>query len=212
MADKLLVLISWLIGAAVLAVIVGVVAVGALAATGDFGKPNECISDTPGEPARGVSNEAPWRLQWDAKWKDFDGKLDGGQQASVTFTESEVTSRANAFLNSKDAPVDEVIICFHNGDAEARGKVKLPAVGDIPVVGKAFETNVKLRGTVDMSGDHPQIVITDIEAGNLPKKITDQVEDQVVDIINSRLDDLNLEHQFDPVKFSEGAAEVSGKP
>ena len=150
--------------------------------------------------------------QWDAKWKDFDGKLDAGQQASVTFTESEVTSRANAFLKSKDAPVDEVIICFHNGDAEARGKVKLPAVGDIPVVGNAFETNVKLRGTMDLSGDHPQIVITDIEAGNLPKKITDQVEDQVVDIINGRLDDLNLEHQFDPVKFTEGAAEVSGQP
>ena len=63
-----------------LAVIVGVVAVGALAATGDFGKPNECFSDTPGEPARGVSNDPTVAAQWDAKWKDFDGKLDGGQQ------------------------------------------------------------------------------------------------------------------------------------
>ena len=94
--------------------------------------------------------------------------------------------------------MDEVIICFHNGDAEARGKVKLPAVGDIPVVGMPSRPTSSCAGHMDLSGDHPQIVITDIEAGNLPKKITDQVEDQVVDIINGRLDDLNLSAPIRP--------------
>src|SRR5574341_1872671 len=163
MGDKLLILISWLIGLGIILVIAGVVVIGALAATGDFGKPTECISDTPGEPARGVSNDSSVAATWDSKWDTFDGQLDGGQSAKVTFSESEVTARATAFLKEKDAPVEDVIICFHNGDAEARGKVKLPALGDIPVLGSAFETNVKLRGTMDMSGEHPQIVITKIE-------------------------------------------------
>jgi len=211
MGNKILLLISWLIGAGVLAVVVGVVVLGVMAATGDFGKPNECISAAGGTP-RGVSTDSGVADQWDANWKAFDDRLDGGQAATVTFTESEVTSRADEFLKNKKAPVDDVVICFHDGSAEARGKVELPVLGAVPVIGSAFKTQVKITGTMDLSGTNPQIVITDIEAGNLPGTAVDQVEDTVRDIINSRLDDLNLSHQYPKITFTEGSVQIDGTP
>lgn len=215
MGNKILLLISWLIGAGVLVVVVGVIVLGVMAATGDFGKANECISKAPGAedaPPRGVSTDSGVADQWDANWKAFDDQLDGGQAATVTFTESEVTSRADEFLKNKKAPVDDVVICFHDGSAEARGKVELPVLGAVPVIGSAFKTQVKITGTMDLSGPHPKIVITDIEAGNLPGTAVDQVEDTVRDIINSRLDDLNLSHQYPKITFTEGSVQIDGTP
>jgi len=215
MGNRILVLISWLIGAGVLVVVVGVVVLGVMAATGDFGKANECTSAAPdaaGEPPRGVSTDAGVADAWDSNWKAFDSQLDSGQPATVTFTESEVTSKADEFLKDKKAPVDEIVICFHDGSAEARGNVELPVLGAIPAIGSAFKTNVKITGTMDLSGTHPQIVITDIEAGNLPGTAVDQVEDTVRDIINSRLDDLNLSHQYPKITFTEGSVQIDGTP
>ncbi len=215
MGDKLLVLISWLIGLGILAAVVGAVVLGAMAATGDFGKAGECISEAAaaaGGAPRGVSVDAGVADSWDAKWDGFDNQLDGGQASSVTFTESEVTSRAIDFFEDKNAPLEEITICFHEGQAEARAKVELPAISDVPLIGNAFKTKVKMTGTVDLSGPHPVIVINDLEAGNLPGFATDQVESSVDDIINERLDDLNLSHQYDAVNFTDGSAEVSGRP
>jgi hypothetical protein len=215
MGNSFLVIISWLFGAGVVVIVAGVVVIGVMAATGDFGKTNECISEAAGAagaPPRGVSSDSGAADQWDAKWKTFDTNLDGGQSTSVTFTESEVTARAQKFLDRKSAPVEDVVICFHDGSAEARGKVELPVLGGIPVIGGAFSTNVKIRGTMDLSGTHPQVVITDIEAGNLPGTAVDQVEDTVRDIINSRLDDLNLSHQYPSVTFTEGSVQIDGTP
>ncbi len=215
MGDKLLVLISWLIGAGVLVVVVGVIVLGVLAASGDFGKPTECTAAEPGAGGtiqiRGVSSDSSVAAQWDAKWKTFDNQLDSGQAATITFTESEVTARAVSYLKAKDAPLDEVVVCFHEGGAEARAKVELPTLADIPVIGSAFETNAKVKGTIDLSGPHPVVEITEIEAGNLPGFVSDQVKNNVKDVINNRLDDLNLSHNYS-VTFTEGSVAVSGQP
>src|SRR5712691_3612139 len=107
MGNRVLVLISWLIGLGVVVAVGGVVVLGVLAATGDFGKANECISQAPdaaGAPPRGVSTDLAVADQWDAKWKSFDSALGAGQAGSVSFTESEATSKANQFLKDKGAP------------------------------------------------------------------------------------------------------------
>src|SRR2546425_1755290 len=177
MGNRILVLISWLIGLGVVLVVGGVIVLGVLAATGDFGKANECVSqasDASATAPRGVSTDLALAGRWDTKWKTFDNALGAGQSGSVSFTESEVTSKANQFLKDKGAPLDDIVVCFHDGEAEARAKVELPVLGGIPVIGGAFETKVKMKGTVDTSGAHPKIAITDLEAGNLPSTATDQ--------------------------------------
>ncbi len=215
MTEKILTVITSLIGLGVVAAIIGAITLTALAATGGPGETNGCRSDqanASGEhEVRGVTSESALADTWQAKWSVFDQQLDAGQPASVSFTESESTSRATRYLDAKEAPLNDLVVCFHDGEAEASGKVKLPVLGDLPGVGGAFESNVQARGTIDFSGPHPKITMTKFEAGNLPSSAADRLEGQVEDMINDRLGDLNLEHKYTP-KFSEGAIEISGIP
>ena len=67
------------------------------------------------------------------------------------------------------------------------------------------------RGTIDFSGTNPRIVITEIEAGNLPAEAAERLKGRIEGVINDRLDDLVLQHKLS-VKFTEGAMEISGTP
>jgi len=215
MAEKITTIIVSLIGLVVLAALVGSVAMVGLAATGDVGEANGCRNDTAdasgAHEVRGVNSDAALADAWQAKWSEFDSKLDAGQSASVSFTESESTSRAVRYLQEKDAPITNLIICFHDGVAEASGNVDLPVLGDLPGVGGAFDSNVLVRGTVDLSGANPTIQITNVEAGNLPGDAAEQLMGSIEDVVNGRLDDLNLQHKM-TVNFSEGSVEISGTP
>jgi hypothetical protein len=215
MAQKITTLISTLIGLCVLAVVVGAITLTALAATGGAGEANGCRSDQSNaagqHEVRGVNNESALADAWQAKWAAFDQQLDAGQTATVSFTESESSSRATRYLDSKDTPVEHLVICFHDGEAEASGKVKLPVLGDLPGVGGAFESSVVARGTIDFSGSQAKITLTKFEAGNLPSDAADRLKGQVEDAMNNRLDDLTLQHKHTP-KFSEGSIEIIGTP
>src|SRR5205809_4852823 len=135
MTEKILAVITSLMGLGVVAAIIGAITLTALAATGGPGETNGCRSDQANasgqHEVRGVNNEAALADTWQAKWATFDQQLDAGQTASVSFTESESSSRATRYLDSKEAPVDDLTVCFHNGEAEASGKVKLPVLGDL---------------------------------------------------------------------------------
>jgi len=215
MTEKILAVITSLMGLAVVAAIVGAITLTALAATGGPGETNGCRSDqanaTGQREVRGINNEDVLATAWQAKWSTFDQQLDAGQPASVSFTESESTSRSTRYLDAKEAPLKDLVVCFHDGEAEAAGKVKLPVLGDLPGVGGAFESNVLARGTIDFSGTHPKITMTKFEAGNLPSSAADRLKGQVENMINDRLDDLTLQHKYTP-KFSEGSIEISGTP
>jgi len=215
MTEKILTVITTLIGLCVVAAIVGAITLTALAATGGPSDTKGCRSDQASpsgqNEVRGVNNEDVLATAWQAKWSAFGRQLDAGQPASVAFTESESTSRAARYLNAKEAPVDDLVICFHNGEAEASGKVKLPVLGDLPGVGGAFESRMMARGTIDFSSPHPKITFTKFEAGNLPSSAADRLKGQVEKMINDQLGDLTLEHKYTP-NFSEGAIEISGTP
>ena len=210
MVDKLTTIIVSLIGLFVLVVVIGAVAMAALAVTGDVGEANACRA-AGGDEVRGVNTDSALSDAWQAKWSDFDGKLDAGQPATVSFTESESTSRATRYLDSKDAPIENLVICFHEGSAEASGKVKLPLLGDIPGIGGVLESNVLVRGTIDLSCVDPKVTISEIEAGNLPSNAADQLKGQIEGVVNDRLKDLNNQHNL-TVTFSEGSVEISGTP
>ena len=77
---------------------------------------------------------------------------------------------------------------------------------DIPV-----GSNVRVRGTMDFTGANPTIVISEIQAGNLPDSAAEKLKGQIESLINDRLEDLSLTHDFAPV-FTEGSVQVNGTP
>jgi hypothetical protein len=204
-----------LIALSVVAMLTGVVVLTALAATGDVGEAGGCrseVANTAGEhEVRGVNNDNAVADAWQAKWEDFDAKLDAGQSATVSFTESEMTSRAQRYLDSKEAPLKDVRVCFHDGWAEATASVDLPILADLPGIGDSLDTNVRAAGTMDFEGVSPRIVITEVEAGNLPAEASERLKGRIEDAVNDRIDDLFFQHSHSAT-FTEGSVEVSGQP
>jgi len=215
MAARITNILVTLIAFGVLAALAGVVVLTALAATGDVGDPNGCrsdVADAAGQhEVRGVDSDPTIADAWQAKWDAFDAQLDAGQSATVSFTESETTSRAQRYLDAKDAPVKNLRVCFHEGVAEATGNVDLPILADLPGIGDSLNTNVRARGTIDFSGTKPRIVISEIEAGNLPTEAAERLKGRIEGVINDRLNDLLLQHKHE-AKFSEGSVDISGTP
>lgn len=215
MAERITGIIVTLIGLGVLVAVVGAVTMVALATTGDVGQANGCRSDVAdasgNHEVRGVNSDATLADAWQAKWSEFDAKLDAGQSASVTFTESESSSRVARHFDTKEAPINNLVICFHDGVAEASAKVDLPVLAELPGVGGMFDTDVLARGTIDFSGAKPKIVITEIQAGNLPDDAAERLKGQIEDLVNDHINDLNLQHKYTPV-FSEGSITINGTP
>ncbi len=182
-------LFSGVIGIAV----VGVVVVGALAIAGG---PGPC---TPGGAA--IEDSDAHAQTFDTKWDEMDGALDGGTATSITLTESEVTSRANKYIDSKGGDLADVQVCIHDGFGEVSGKANLP-------VGTA---KFKVKGTVDLSGEHPAVTFQDIEVGSVPGFVTGPLEGIVEDAMKELLNDVDLSHTYAPT-LAEGQVHISGTP
>ena len=121
--------------------VVGVVVVAVVSAgLAISGGPGDC---TPGGGPISVSaaNAQAFQLKWDA----FDQLLDAGSPSSVSFSESEVSSRADQFVREEtDVDVDDLRVCFHDGFAEVSGKLNS---------GIGINSEVRIRGSVDLSSD-----------------------------------------------------------
>jgi hypothetical protein len=215
MAERITGIIVTLIGLSVFIAIGGAITMVALATTGDVGQLNGCRSDVAdadgSHEVRGVNSDGVLADAWQAKWNEFDAKLDAGQSASVSFTESEATSRSARHLDAKEAPIRNLITCFHEGEAEASANVDLPVLAELPGVGGMFDTNVLARGTMDFSGAKPKIVITEIKAGNLPDDAAERIKGQIESLVNDQINDLTLQHKYTP-EFSEGSITINGSP
>ena len=138
------------------------------------------------------------------KWDDFDATLDAGSPASVTFSESEVTSRAVNWINNEDGPdFDDAQICFHDGYGEATGTLRSWGI---------FDVKFKLRGTAEMTGNRLLIDIEDIDIGNVPDPLHLWLEGQLEDPIEEGLDNLGLEPHTYTITLTEGSVTVEGQP
>src|SRR5436309_2592384 len=126
MAERLIGWILSLVGITIFVVVVGGIVFGVLAATGGT-KLDECTPDKADATGvivkRGVTRNSKLSEDWQVAWDAFKTSLDAGQAQTITFTESQASSRADTFLQEKSAPVKNVTICFHEGEAEASAKV-----------------------------------------------------------------------------------------
>jgi hypothetical protein len=137
------------------------------------------------------------------KWDAFDVILDGGSPSSVTFNESEVTSRADQYIRDEtDVDLKDIRICIHDGVGEATGSLEA-------ILG--LDTDVKISGTLDLSGDHPVAVDVDIDIGNVPGFVTNAIEGFVEDAVDEALKDIDLSHTYTPI-LTEGNAQIDGVP
>jgi hypothetical protein len=161
------------------------------------GSPGECDS---GGREVVVSSALAQSLQ--DKLDTLDEQLDAGQSYSFTFDESEATSRGQQFLDEKNAPIDDLKICFHPEGPSASGKVSAVA---------GLDLDVKVSGEVDLSGAHPRVDGLDIDVGKVPGFVTGGLEGLIKDVINDQLDHIDIEHQL-TITFSEGTATLSGQP
>jgi hypothetical protein len=161
------------------------------------GSPGECDS---GDREVLVSSALAQQLQ--DKLDAFDGQLDAGQAASFTFDESEATSRGQEFLDEKNAPIDDLKVCFNLEGPSASGKVSAVA---------GLDLDVKASGKVNLSGAHPRVDDLDIDVGKVPGFVTGGLEGLIKDVINDQLDHIDIEHQL-TITFGEGTATLSGQP
>jgi|GEM_PF-2125747 len=180
---------------AITGVVVLVVVLTALAAFA--GSPGECDS---GEREVEVSSALAQQLQ--DKLDDFDERLDAGQAASFTFDESEATSRGREFLDEKNAPIDDLKVCFNPEGPSASGKLST-------VLG--LDVKAKVTGALDLNSEHPRLDDLDIDVGGVPGFITGRIEGVIEDVINDQLDHIDVEHQLE-ITFGEGTATLSGQP
>ena len=170
---------------------------------------SELDLESPESPGlRDVVTDPALAQTWQERWNAFRSEVDAGQGISITFEESEVTSRATRWLGDEDIPLKRVTICFYDGEAEARATAEVPGVRDVPFIGGVFDTEVRVRGRIDLSGDHPRIDITSMDAGKLPGFATGLVEDDIESLLKRQLEELTLSHAYD-VTFRETQDEIT---
>ena len=194
-------------------VVAGVVLFAVLASSGGPDEPVGTCRNSGASPGsvplpslRDIATTPALAQAWQERWDAFRSE----QGASVAFEESDVTSRADEWLEDEDVPLKHVTVCFYDGEAEARATAEVPGASDIPLLGGAFETEVSARGTIDLSGEHPRIDITDLDAGSLPGFATGMLEDDLESLVNDELDRLTLDRAYD-VTFTETRAEITAR-
>ncbi len=188
-------LIATLLGFLVLATPIAAVAFFFVAIAGS---PGTCEEEN-----RPITTSDQFASLFQDEWDVLTDALEAGQPASTSFTESEVTSRADRWLEEHDAPIDEIMICFGDGIASASAKIDIPFVpGDIDVL---------VSGTLILTGEAGDADVDKIEVGGLPDLLTDLVEDFIDNVIEDQTDDLDLDHAYTLV-FTEGEVTISGLP
>jgi len=181
-----------IVGVIGLAVVLGAV-VFLLAAVGG---PGAC---TPGGNEIVVS--AASADAFDQKWKAFDDTLDGGSPSSVVLNESEITSRADRFIEDEAGRIGDVRICLHDGFGEVTGNVDA-------LLG--INAGFKAKGNVDLSGAHPVVEFDDIDIGSVPGLVIDPFKGLLENAIEELLEKIDLEHSYVPT-ITEGEARIDGQ-
>jgi hypothetical protein len=169
---------------------------GVLATTGG---PGACTPGGSGPITVNDANAASFQQKWDA----FSGQLDAGQPATVSFNESEVSSRANQWARDETIDFDDdITICIYNGSGAATATFG----------GGWVDAKVKVTGSVTFSGARLEAQVDEVDIGNIPGFMIGPLEGQLEDGIQEALDDIELGAHTYTVTLTEGTATVSGTP
>lgn len=163
-----------------------------------IGGPSAC---EPGGAAIVISEQNADAFQ--QKWDAFDAALDAGTPATVTFSESEVSSRA---VRAAEGRVDDqdfvqnFQVCLHDGYGEISGSLNLPAF---------LDTRFKVRGTATIE-DNLVVKVDRAELGSIPGFLEDWASDRIDDTIDVLGEDEFGHHYV--LTLREGEAQIDGTP
>jgi len=177
-------------------IVLGVAFSGTIFGLAITGGPGDC---RPGGGPIVVSDALSDAFQ--QKWDEFDATLDAGSPASVTFNESEITSRAVTWIEEEEGPdFEDVRVCVHDGYGEATGKLDGPGFVNV---------RFKLTGTVTLTGSHPVAEITDVDIGNIPDPLLAPFENLADE---DALEQIDLDGHSYTVILTEGTVTIEGRP
>jgi hypothetical protein len=162
------------------------------------GGPGAC---TPGSGTITINDTNAQAFQ--DKWDASDAVLDGGSVSSITLDESEVSSRANQYIRDEtDVDFEDIRVCIHDDFAEVTGSLEAFL---------GLDTKVRVKGSLDLTGEHPEARGLEIEIGNVPGFVTGVIEGVVEDALDEALKDIDLKHIYAPT-LTEGEALIDGQP
>lgn len=142
------------------------------------------------------------------KWNQFETTLaavNAGQPVAptqfVAFTEGEISSRANQYVDDNHIPIDDIRVCLDQGQGVGTGTISI----------LGFDTDVRLKGTVQFNDDSAQPKIDEMQIGRVPgwmsapvrRLVNRQLDRTAVDVVNA--------HNYQ-VLIGEGSGAVAGSP
>lgn len=159
---------------------------------------------SPGQCGNGRQIDADPQLafSYDQRWLGFNAQLISGLPATLTVTEGEATSRAALFLAQSNAPIDNLRVCMVNGGGDINATVDTPFGGDIAV---------RVKGSADLSGRHPDANIDSIRIGAMPAVVTRPFHGLISRLIDREMDRIELDHRLH-VDIREGQTTITGTP
>lgn len=165
--------------------VLAVVAVGSTALIGGSdGVDHRC-------DGRVVSLDAGAAATFAQKWSTLDRRRQPG--TSATMTETELSSRADAYLRDRDLQHTDLAICLRPGEGEARVAVDVPGVSS--VVG---DLTLTVRGTVDLSGRQTEATVRSLSVGRLPGAIATRLVGSTVErVVREDIDGIRFNHRYD---------------
>ncbi len=179
--------------------VIGLVVLVALVVFGGSGKVSCHVAE--GQPVTAPAYSPLGLIEFDRKWVVFLGGLELGVPGSVSLTNDEATSKAQAYLDEKTDQVKDVRICFAPGKARASAQIRDVALGRT--------LSVRMEGSLDLSGPHPRLQIDSLHAGWLP--LVGPARTAVADLVNDKLADLEISHQMS-LSLGYNDATVRGQP
>ena len=188
-------LISWLLALLIIGLPLAAIAFFVLAIVGS---PGSCEAE-----GRPIAAEPSQAVSFQEELDQLKATLDAGQVATVVLDDREVTSRARLWGEEHDLPISDIVVCFSAEGGAASGKIDIPF---LPV-----DVDVLIRGTVNLTGEHPEIAIEEIEVGGLPGPVADRVKVVITSLLEEQTEELELSHNYG-VAFEEGEMTISGQP
>lgn len=160
------------------------------------GSPGDCGG------GRQITSSPALAQSYEQRWLEFNAQLIQGRPATLTVSDSDATSRTQAFLAASDGPVHNVRLCFVISGADVNGTISPPFGPDI---------RVRAKGGVDLSGSHPRATIESIQIGGLPSFVVRPFRGLVTRIIDHQADSIELDHRL-TIETSDGQVVITGQP
>lgn len=158
------------------------------------GKPEACVD-------REVQPAPPPSIELQENWRRMRALVEDGETVSLGVTELQASSYGQEYLEDSDVPLDDFVIHFcADKTAEASGRIS--------VLG--LDSNILVKGRLDVSGEQPRVRLDSFKAGNFPDFVAKRAIQLLLDDNDVRT--LDLFDNIVDVEYRDGEVVVTVEP